>query len=197
MENHGVMDKNIWTVPNGITSFRIIAGPICILLILSGTAWAMWSCLFVMALAELSDFLDGYIARAYDQVSDLGKILDPMSDSIYRISVFVAFVSQGWMPVWMFLLILCRDIIVSYLRILAEQQIGTLAARSSGKWKAIVQSGAQIIVVSLHALYGTTISGLAEQVAFYSLLAATLVTAYSLIDYGTSVIMRLPRGNGK
>ncbi len=197
MENHGVMDKNIWTVPNGITSFRIIAGPICILLILSGTTWALWSCLFVMALAELSDFLDGYIARAYDQVSDLGKILDPMSDSIYRISVFVAFVSQGWMPVWMFLLILCRDIIVSYLRILAEQQIGTLAARSSGKWKAIVQSGAQIIVVGLHALYGSTISGLAEQVAFYSLLAATLVTAYSLIDYGTSVIMRLPRGNGK
>ena len=197
MENHGAMENNIWTVPNGITSFRIIAGPICILLILLAVPWALWMCLFVMALAELSDFLDGYVARAYNQVSRLGKILDPMSDSIYRISVFVAFISQGWMPVWMFLIILCRDIIVSYLRILAEQQIGTLAARSSGKWKAIVQSAAQIIVVGLYAVLGGTIDGIAEQVAFYSLFAATLVTAYSLIDYGTSVITQLPRGNGK
>ena len=191
------MDKNLWTVPNGITSFRILAGPICISLILSGATWAIWSCLLVMILAELSDFLDGYVARAYDQVSDLGKILDPMSDSIYRVSVFVAFVSQGWMPVWMFLVILCRDIIVSYLRILAEQQIGTLAARSSGKWKAIVQSAAQITVISLYSLGGGEISGIAEQIAFYSLFAATLLTAYSLVDYGTSVITRLPKGNGK
>lgn len=143
--------------------------------------------LILMIIAEVTDGVDGAVARKMGTVSDVGKILDPMADSLYRISVFLGFVAAGWMPIWMFYIVLIRDICVAYLRIFSEQMNFTLAARSSGKIKAIVQGTAQIGLV-VFAWLPLGIKGDAFlTLAFWALLIATAVTVYSLYDYGKSV----------
>lgn len=183
--------SDIWTVPNAISSFRILIGPACIYFLTLGDPTYMWVALFSMTIAELSDYVDGVVARNYAQQSNVGKVLDPMADSLYRIAIFLAFVSNGWMPIWMFLVILSRDFAVSYLRVMAENSFGTLAARRSGKIKAIVQSASQFIVVLIYAIWGNDLIPSLGYGIYVVLLAATAVTAYSLIDYASSVLRRL------
>ena len=141
--------QTLWNIPNTLSVARALIGPICILCITRLGLPGLWAALVFIILAELTDYLDGKLARAMEQVTDLGKLIDPMSDSLYRISVFVAFLAMDWMPIWMFMIIFMRDIAVSYLRIMAEQTGLTLSARQSGKWKAVAQSTAQIWVTFL------------------------------------------------
>jgi CDP-diacylglycerol--glycerol-3-phosphate 3-phosphatidyltransferase len=117
-----------------------------------------------------------------------------MADSLYRVSVFTAFAANRWMPVWMFLIMLWRDVSVSYLRVVAEQRIGTLAARQSGKWKAVAQGVAQILVVAVYAWWGTAIPPEMHKLLWAALFIATLVTAWSLIDYASAVYRGLKTG---
>ncbi len=141
-----------------------------------------------MIVAELSDMLDGMVARALGQVSDLGKLLDPLSDSVYRVAVFLAFVATGLMPAWMMIVILVRDLVVANVRVVAAARGETMAARTSGKIKAIVQAAAQIATVVIVAAFaGTT---WASDAVWAVLLVATAVTAWSMVDYAGAVILR-------
>lgn len=177
----------LWTLPNAITWYRVVAAVPIILLLVNGSNAALWAALGLMIVAEVSDGVDGWVARRYGQVSAVGKILDPMADSLYRVSVFTAFAANRWMPVWMFLIMVWRDISVSYLRVVAEQKIGTLAARQSGKWKAVVQGIAQIFVVGAYAWWGSDLSPDIRMWLWVTLLLATVVTAWSLVDYAVAV----------
>jgi CDP-diacylglycerol--glycerol-3-phosphate 3-phosphatidyltransferase len=179
--------QQFWTLPNTITSLRVLATAPVILLIVSGETWALWAALCIMVLSEFSDWIDGVLARRRGQVSNIGKLLDPMADSLYRVSVFTAFTANHWMPLWMLLIIICRDVSVSYLRVLAEQKKGTMGARQSGKWKAVAQSIAQLVVVAGYAMWGPDMPDLLAMFLNFVLLVATAVTAYSLLDYAASV----------
>jgi CDP-diacylglycerol---glycerol-3-phosphate 3-phosphatidyltransferase len=183
----------LWTLPNAITWYRVFAAVPIILLLVSGSNAALWAALALMAIAEISDGVDGWVARRYGQVSAVGKILDPMADSLYRVSVFTAFAANRWMPVWMFLIMLWRDVSVSYLRVIAEQRIGTLAARQSGKWKAVAQGVAQVLVVAVYAWWGSALPSSMSTLLWTALLVATLVTTWSLIDYALAVYRGLQR----
>ena len=165
-----------------------------ILLLVHGSQTALWVALGLMIVAEVSDGIDGYVARRYGQVSAVGKILDPMADSLYRVSVFTAFAANRWMPVWMFLIMVWRDVSVSYLRVVAEQKIGTMSARQSGKLKAVAQGFAQLLVVFVYAMWGPRLAADMQLVLWSALLIATLVTAWSLVDYAVSVIRALKHG---
>ncbi|MFV0299020.1 MAG: CDP-diacylglycerol--glycerol-3-phosphate 3-phosphatidyltransferase [Hyphomicrobiaceae bacterium] len=185
------MTSSLWNLPNFITALRVIAAGPVIYLLVHGGADAFWAALAIMLLAELTDALDGFVARRYGLVSQVGKILDPLADSLYRISIFTAFAANHWMPLWMFLVIVWRDLSVSYIRVAAEQSVGTMGARQSGKWKAIVQGIAQMMTVAAHAVWGGMLPATVGMTVWLALLLATLVTAYSLFDYATSVIRRL------
>ncbi|KAB2850227.1 MAG: CDP-diacylglycerol--glycerol-3-phosphate 3-phosphatidyltransferase [Hyphomicrobiaceae bacterium] len=187
------MQPPLWTLPNVISSFRIAAGPVCIYLLADGSPLGLWLALLTMIAAEISDFLDGHLARTWGQISNFGKILDPMADSLYRIAIFVAFAANRWMPVWMLALFLCRDIAVSYLRIIAEEHGHTLAARMSGKLKAVFQATAQLMMVGLLALATVWELPASEGLRAALLTAAAAVTAYSLIDYAADVLARMAR----
>ena len=185
------MHLPLWTLPNVISSFRIAAGPVCIFLLTENSPLAIWLALLAMIAAEISDFLDGHLARTWGQISNFGKILDPMADSLYRVAVFVAFAANGWMPAWMLALIAGRDIAVAYLRIIAEEHGHTLAARMSGKLKAVAQGTAQLAVVGLLAL-GTVFDVPASAgLRMTLLMIAAAVTAFSLIDYASAVRARI------
>jgi CDP-diacylglycerol--glycerol-3-phosphate 3-phosphatidyltransferase len=186
-ENEHVKQQQFWTLPNTITSLRVLATAPVILLIVSGEKWALWAALCIMVLSEFSDWIDGVLARRRGQVSNIGKLLDPMADSLYRVSVFTAFTANYWMPLWMLLIIICRDVSVSYLRVHAEQKKGTMGARQSGKWKAVAQSIAQLVVVAGYAMWGPFLPEMLALFLNFVLLIATAVTAYSLLDYAASV----------
>jgi CDP-diacylglycerol--glycerol-3-phosphate 3-phosphatidyltransferase len=154
---------------------------------MEGTSSSVWLALALMVAAEASDFIDGSVARWSARVTRFGKILDPMADCLYRDSVFIAFYINGWMPLWMLAIIIWRDIGVSYLREIAEHGSQTLAARRSGKWKAVVQGVAQVTIVAMLAWGGPEVFARNGDLTFALLAIATFVTGYSLIDYAAGV----------
>ena len=179
--------SELWTPANAITGSRLLVGPVCIWLLTQDMASSAWLVLALMVVAELSDFVDGSVARWSSRVTKFGKILDPMADCLYRDSVFIAFFLNGWMPIWMLAIILWRDLAVSYLREIAELGSETLAARPSGKWKAVAQGVAQVGIVGLLAVAGPDGFAASESLVFGLLALATAVTAYSLVDYAAGV----------
>ncbi len=129
------------------------------MLIAQGSTTALVATILVMLLAEVSDLLDGHLARRLNVSSPFGKIVDPLADSLYRALVFLAFMDAGWMPVWMVAVIISRDILVSYLRIFSEQHGVTMGARQSGKIKAVFQGVVQIGTVALVIAAGGVLAG--------------------------------------
>lgn len=106
--------------------------------------------LALLGISELSDAFDGYVARRFHQVTDLGKILDPMADSIYRISVFLTFTQPPVnLPLLIVFIFLYRDSVVSTLRTICALRGFALAARYSGKIKAVIQAGSAFIILLL------------------------------------------------
>ena len=110
--------------------------------------------LILFAIAGVSDGLDGFLAKHYGWQSRLGGLLDPMADSLYRISVFVALVANGWVPLWMLIIMAARDLCMSEVRLLAQQANVTLAARPIGK----VRDGDLVIITKgdLAGVHGGT-----------------------------------------
>ncbi len=97
------------TLPNLISIFRLVLVPIAIDAILSGRfAVAFW----VFLIAGISDGIDGFIARAFDQKSELGAYLDPLADKLLLVSIFVTLAIIGIIPTWLAILVLSRDVLI-------------------------------------------------------------------------------------
>lgn len=99
----------------------------------------------------VTDFLDGHLARKWGEVSTLGKYLDPFSDKISNMTVFICFLASGYASVWMVALIYFREASVETLRTLAATEGMAIPARRSGKWKTAIQ-GTGILIILLGAL---------------------------------------------
>lgn len=126
------------TIATMITLVRILFVPICMFLMqMSGgesNVW-MWSGLAVFIVASVSDFVDGYIARKYSQVTDVGKFLDPLADKLLVISAMVMFCQWGKLPGWALMIVLTREFAVTGLRLVAAGKGTVIAAAWSGKVK--------------------------------------------------------------
>lgn len=171
---------NFFSLPNVVTMLRVVFGFAIYGLLATGSSllWPTLGIVLVLAiLSELSDVLDGALARKLGQASGLGQALDPLCDSLYRLTVFMAFAAAGWMPLWLVFPFLFRDIIVSYARIMAASRGVSIGARLSGKIKAVVQGVVQIGVILAHMF------GLADTVSLALIALAAAMTLYSLIDY--------------
>lgn len=141
---------------------------------------------FLLGVSELSDAFDGYLARKYNQVTDLGKILDPMADSIYRISVFLTFTLEPVrIPVGLVFIFLYRDSVVSTLRTICALKGFALAARTSGKAKAVIQAIAALIVLCFMFLNAMEVITPSELTSYstYVVGLAGLYTLFSGADY--------------
>jgi len=140
----------------------------------------------LVLIAELTDIFDGMAARRKNQVTELGKILDPMADSIFRISVFLAF-TQGivGLPLWLVLLFFYRDSIISMLRTLCALRGFTLAARFSGKVKAVIQAVATlaILVLMIPYAFGLLPLELFQNISFYIVAGAVAYSLFSGAEY--------------
>lgn len=106
--------------------------------------------IFILAICEFTDLFDGFIARKKNQVTDLGKVLDPMADSIMRITVFFTF-TKGIinLPILLVFIFMYREFFISTLRTLCAMKGLVLAARASGKIKAVLQAASAFLVLFL------------------------------------------------
>lgn len=159
--------------------------------------------LALLSISELSDALDGYLARKFQQVTDFGKLLDPMADSIYRISVFLSFTQPPInVPLLIVFVFIYRDSVISALRTICALRGFALAARASGKIKAIIQAGSAFIILFTMIPYTL---GILSYSAFRttSVIVVSIAAAYSLfsgIEYlwaNREYILRLLTDKGK
>lgn len=126
------------TLASKITLVRVFLIPlVMVLMYVSGgeaNVW-MWLSLAVFIIASLSDYVDGYIARQYNQVTDFGKFLDPLADKLLVIAVMTIFCQWGMMPAWALMIVLTREFAVTGLRLVAVGKGTVIAAGWSGKVK--------------------------------------------------------------
>jgi CDP-diacylglycerol--glycerol-3-phosphate 3-phosphatidyltransferase len=193
------------SIPNLLTLFRLASAPAFLAIFIGTGAGGFLSdaltppqgilaCIIVAALSEISDILDGVLARKLNQVSDFGKLLDPYADSTFRLSVYFAFASQAhgrWIPLWMVMILFYRDLLVTVIRTFGVERRVFVHARASGKIKAIAQGTVAITVMVIaysageeYVAYGTPAN--AERltgVAHTLMWIVTAVTAWSAWDY--------------
>lgn len=170
---------------NLLTYGRLVAVPAVVgLLFWPEDHWSRWFALALFALAAITDYFDGYIARTFAQQSALGRMLDPIADKLLVAACLLMLVSdktiQGW-HIWAALVILCREILVSGLReFLAELKVGVPVSRVA-KWKTTFQLLSLGFLIAGPAgdtvLPGNTMIGLAL------LWVSAILTLYTGWDY--------------
>ncbi|MFA6916243.1 MAG: CDP-diacylglycerol--glycerol-3-phosphate 3-phosphatidyltransferase [Parachlamydiales bacterium] len=177
---------------NYFTLLRLVISPIFLLVYLEpdwfglNSQWLPYALLALLGISELSDFFDGFFARKFNQVTELGKILDPMADSISHISMFLAFTQDPIrLPIWTVFIFMYRDFVVSTLRTACALRGYTLAARISGKIKAGVQASAILIITLLliPAASGEITQSTLQLFATVIVALAAIYTLYSGFDY--------------
>jgi len=171
-------------LPNQLTVLRL--GMCGLLLISMSFDWpfAVTTALVIFALASLTDWLDGSIARARNLVTDLGKLLDPLADKILILGTLVALVDRHVAPMWMVVIIMAREFLITGLRTVAAHKHKILAAERIGKHKTISQIIAILVSLvtlslgefGLQATWQARFLG-ASQVWFYWI--ALLITIFS------------------
>jgi CDP-diacylglycerol--glycerol-3-phosphate 3-phosphatidyltransferase len=127
------------TIPNQLTITRIILTPIFAFLFLSNDKSLNQISLFVFLIAALTDWYDGWLARKYNYISELGKFLDPLADKILTSTAFFAFVYLGLLNFWMVLIIVIRDLFVTLLRVYGQYKKRTFSTTFLAKVKTSLQ----------------------------------------------------------
>ncbi len=140
------------TTPNLISLARALAGVVVLLLLTNPSLANFVIAIAIMIVAELSDVLDGVIARYFGETSELGRYLDPTCDTLYHVFVFLGFLANGWASPWTVLLIYSVEIVIPYLRTLARQNGTPLAASGwTEHVKNLVHGIAQVTSVGVWA----------------------------------------------
>ena len=123
------------TTANKLTILRVILIPVFLLLMLLDFSGHLWLALLVFILASITDYLDGHIARKYNQVTAFGKFMDPLADKLLVTAALLVFVQWGQIPGWAAFVILAREFAVTGLRLVAAADGTVIAAGISGKVK--------------------------------------------------------------
>jgi CDP-diacylglycerol--glycerol-3-phosphate 3-phosphatidyltransferase len=161
-------------LPNLLTVLRIMLVPVLVVALLGNTPAGDVLAAVVFALASLTDFVDGYLARARDSITTFGKLMDPLADKLLIVAALISLVSLHRLAAWVAMVIITRELAVTVLRLAATQAGVVLAASMFGKVKTCLQIAAILAVIAVHG------SPLWVSVLLY---AAVLVTVLSGLDY--------------
>ncbi|MBS0623652.1 MAG: CDP-alcohol phosphatidyltransferase family protein [Verrucomicrobia bacterium] len=197
------------SIANYLTFIRIFISPIFMFLYLEYSLLGIpfvalpYILLALLGVSELSDAFDGYLARKLRQVTDLGKLLDPMADSIYRISVFLTFTRPPVsLPLLLVFVFLYRDSVISTLRTVCALRGFALAARSTGKIKAILQaiSGFVILLMLIPYTLGSITAGTLHAVSITVVSISAAYALFSGVEYlwaNRDYVLRLLTAKGE
>ncbi|PKN41903.1 MAG: CDP-diacylglycerol--glycerol-3-phosphate 3-phosphatidyltransferase [Deltaproteobacteria bacterium HGW-Deltaproteobacteria-18] len=166
-------------VPNALTVFRIMAVPFIIALLYFPTPTTCLLATIFFLVAILTDLADGFWARKYNQVTNFGKFLDPLADKILIASVLIMLVELNWVPAWIAIIVIIRELLVTGLRAIAADKGQVIAADKYGKMKTIMQSVALVPLIYHYPFFGIDTAAL----GFLLLLVAVVLTLYSGWNY--------------
>ena len=185
------MAKRAYNIPNLLTYGRILAVPLIVVCFflegrLESSDFARWTALFLFLLASITDYLDGYLARIWQQTSNIGRMLDPIAHKLLVATCLMLLAADpvetihGW-SLWAAIVILCREILVSGLReYLAELKVSLPVTRLA-KWKTTIQMAA--IAFLLAGPAGDKILPYTTQIGIVLLWISAIVTLYTGYDY--------------
>lgn len=143
-------------------------------------------------LTELSDLLDGQIARRRGMITDLGKVMDPFADTISRMTYFVCFVSASMMPIWAFILIMWRELSILFVRMLMMGRGAAVPANIWGKSKAVLYAVSGAVGILAIALSSWTadsaLSGIVQQVLTPLFGLAAIASVASFLTYVRAIV---------
>lgn len=171
-------------IANKLTLLRII-----LVFVFMGVIWiplglslstVLWVSLVIFIVASITDFFDGYLARKYHLITDLGKFMDPLADKMLVTTALLAIVDlgskdllpMGSFPTWIVVFIILREFMVSGIRLIAASQNTVLAANYWGKIKTVIQM--MTIIVYLLPIENSLLSGVAILLAYASLILTLL-----------------------
>ncbi|MBP0614037.1 CDP-diacylglycerol--glycerol-3-phosphate 3-phosphatidyltransferase [Jiella mangrovi] len=183
------MASKALSLPNILTYARIVCVPLVVMCFfmegqLRSPDYARWTALGIFIAASITDYFDGYLARAWNQSSTIGRMLDPIADKLLVAAVLLLLAAEGsiagW-SLWAAIIILCREILVSGLReYLAELKVSVPVTRLA-KWKTTIQMVA--IAFLLAGPAGDEFLPGITQVGLVLLWISALVTLYTGYDY--------------
>jgi CDP-diacylglycerol--glycerol-3-phosphate 3-phosphatidyltransferase len=161
--------KQIFSKPNQITFIRILLIPVFVMFLLIPMPYGNYIAAFIFIILSLSDFLDGYIARKKNQATELGEILDPIADKLLISAALIFLIGRG-VPMWMAIVIIAREWIVTMLRFIVLPK-HVIPADKFGKIKTIIQTTA-ILAVMINFPFN-----------WYLMLVAVIITVVLGIEY--------------
>lgn len=138
-------------LPNKLTVSRFILTAAFLVVMFSKVTYHETIALALFIAGGVSDLLDGYLARRYNLITNFGILMDPLADKILVCSAFIAFVDLQWIPAWMVVLVVARELAITGLRLLAASKNVVLGAEGYGKNKTITQIVAIISILVLHS----------------------------------------------
>lgn len=137
-------------LPNVLTVLRIMLVPVVVVALLGNTPGGDVLAAIVFALASLTDFIDGYLARSRGAVTTFGKLMDPLADKLLIVAALVSLVSLHRLAAWVAMVIITRELAVTVLRLVATQAGVVMAASAFGKVKTCLQIAAILAVIAVH-----------------------------------------------
>jgi CDP-diacylglycerol---glycerol-3-phosphate 3-phosphatidyltransferase len=161
-------------LPNVLTVVRIMLVPVLVVALLGKTPGGDVLAAIVFALASLTDFIDGYLARARDSVTTFGKLMDPLADKLLIVAALISLVSLHRLEAWVAMVIITRELAVTVLRLGATQAGVVMAASMFGKVKTCLQIAAILAVIAVHGQPAWVLA---------LLYLAVVVTVLSGLDY--------------
>ena len=163
--------------PNRLTLLRMAVIPVCSYCILMNEpVYSVWA-LVLFVFASITDFLDGHLARKHKIITTLGKFLDPVADKLLVLTSLIALSGTGHFPTWIVIVILCRELLVDGLRMVAVGQNQVIVAGKLGKIKTVLQM--MMVIAYLVHVYYPVPQLLLEGLNY----AVVIMTIYSGVDY--------------
>ena len=159
---------------NKLTILRVFMIPVFLLVLYLDVPNANYWALAIFVIASLTDTLDGYIARHYNQTTDFGKFMDPLADKCLVTAAMLWFVEIGQMPAWALLIVVVREFAVTALRLMAVERGRVIAAAWSGK----VKTASTMVCIVL-----MLIPPVAREISSLCVAVIVLTTIYSGVEY--------------
>jgi CDP-diacylglycerol--glycerol-3-phosphate 3-phosphatidyltransferase len=144
-----VLLKEFWNLPNMLTMGRILLIPVFVLFTYDADPLYSAAAAFVFTVAAVTDVVDGFLARRWNMITVVGKLLDPLADKLIVLAALVMMVRLGRIPAWLVIVLLSREFIVTGLRQIAASEGMVIAAGQEGKWKTSMQLAA-IVALCIH-----------------------------------------------
>jgi CDP-diacylglycerol--glycerol-3-phosphate 3-phosphatidyltransferase len=177
--------KEFWNLPNMLTLGRIAVIPLFVWMTYEADPlYSLWAAV-IFTLAAVTDVIDGFLARRWNMITTVGKLLDPLADKLIVMAALVMMSRLGRVPAWIVIVLLSRELIVSGLRQIAASEGMVIAAAQEGKWKTSLQL-CGIIALCIHFIHPVNLAGFVITIDF-NLIGKILVylsTAFSVWSAG-------------